>query len=59
MGFVSHLIETIQYIRKHGWAEYRAARARYDRHTRSQDGRVTKRDKLDFRKQIKKMQKGK
>jgi hypothetical protein len=59
MGFVSHIIETIQYIREHGWAEYRKARQRYDRHIKSQDDRVTKRDRLDFRKQVKKMQKGK
>jgi membrane-bound lytic murein transglycosylase B len=25
-------VETIQYIRLHGWAEYRKARERYDKH---------------------------
>jgi hypothetical protein len=54
MNFLSAIIETIQYIRKHGWREYRKARVRYDRFTRLNDQKVSKREKIDFVKQIKK-----
>jgi hypothetical protein len=59
MGFVSRIIEAIQYIREHGWKEYRAARARYDKHTKAVSTKPTKRERIDFIKSVKKMQKGK
>ena len=47
------IIATIRYIWKHGWAEYRAARARYENHMRLQgygDARYSKLGEQEMRK---------
>jgi len=59
MGFFRNLWEAIKYIQTHGWAEYQAARKRYDIAHKQQEQKVTKRDRVNAVKQMKAMRKGK
>jgi hypothetical protein len=57
MGFIRHLFDTLQYIRKHGWHEYREARRRYDQHIQAQENRTfryTKKGEIAMRNAMKK-----
>ena len=49
------LYDTLQYIRLHGWAEYRKARERYDRHQealKNKEARYTKKGEIERSRQI-------
>ena len=57
MGFLSHLLDTIAYIREHGWHEWRLARERYDKHIRAEEARqfkYSRKGEVEMQKQIKK-----
>lgn len=52
MGIFQRIVDTIQYIRLHGWAEFREARKRYDTHARLQEYGEARFNKKNYIKQI-------
>ena len=45
-NFFYNIWDTISYIRKYGWAEYKLARKRYDKHQEALDNRDAKYSKV-------------
>jgi hypothetical protein len=53
IGVFHRIVEAVQYIRLNGWAEYRAARRRYDEHTRLENQAMpTKDERRQAKKQM-------